>query len=171
MQPFKTEHTWFLAQIRPNCQKMAEQNLRRQNFQTFLPMHEETKRRSGRFVSTLRPLFSGYIFVAFDTARGGWQAINSTYGVTQLVSFGGEPRSVPHDLISRLMLRCDERGKLLPPRILRPGETVKISEGPFSNFIATVEKISRDQRVWVLLDLMGQSTRVAVQSDALQTLK
>ena len=68
------------------------------------------------------------------------------------------------------MLRCDEGGKLLPPRILMTGDAVKISGGPFANFVATVEEIGPDQRVWVLLDLMGQTTRVAVQPEALQVV-
>jgi len=82
--------------------------------------------------------------VAFDTAKGGWRVINSTYGVTRLVSFGDEPQLVPLDLISRLMLRCDDGGKLLPPRILHPDDVVRISGGPFAEFVATVEKISPD---------------------------
>ena len=170
MQHFRTGNTWFLAQFRPNCHEMAERNLHRQNFQTFLPMQEETKRKSGRFVSTLRPLFTGYLFVSFDTTKGGWRAINSTYGVSRLVSFGVEPQPVPLDLISRLMLRCDEGGKLLPPPILKPGDAVKISGGPFAEFAATVETISPDQRVWVLLDLMGRTTQLAVQPEALQVV-
>ena len=170
MQHFRTGNSWYLVQFKPNCHEMAERNLRRQNFHTFLPMQEETKRKSGRFVSTLRPLFTGYLFVGFDPSKGGWRAINSTYGITRLVSFGEIPQPVPLDLISRLMLRCDEGGKLLPPPILKPGDAVKISDGPFAEFAATVETISPDQRVWVLLDLMGRTTRVAVHSDALQVV-
>jgi len=170
VQHFRAGNTWFLAQVRPNCHKMAERNLQRQDFQTFLPMHEETKRRAGRFIATLRPLFTGYMFVAFDTENGGWRAINNTYGVTRLVSFGEDPQPVPLDLISRLMLRRDDGGRLLPPRILKPGDAVRISGGPFAEFAATVEKISPDQRVWVLLDLMGRTTRVAVQAEALQVV-
>jgi len=170
MRHFRAGNTWFLAQVRPNCYAMAERNLRQQRFQTFLPMHEETKRRAGRFISTLRPLFAGYMFVAFSTAKGGWRKINSTYGVTRLVSFDDEPQPVPLDLISRLMLRCDAGGKLLPPRILHPGDAVRISGGPFAEFVATIEKISPDQRVWVLLDLMGRTTRVAVRAEALQAV-
>ena len=132
MQHFRVENTWFLAQVRPNCHKMAERNLRQQRVQTFLPMHEEPKRRVGRFTSTLRPLFTGYMFVAFNTAKGGWHAINSTYGVTRLVSFGEKPQPVPLGLISQLMLRCDTGGNLLPPRIWRPGDSVRLTSGPFS---------------------------------------
>jgi len=110
------------------------------------------------------------MFVAFNTAKGRWRTINSTYGVTRLVSFGDEPQPVPLGLISQLMLRCDDGGNLLPPRILKPGDPVRLTGGPFAEFIATVEKISPDQRVWVLLDLMGRTARVAVQAEAVQVV-
>ena len=81
--------TWFLAQLKPNSHRIAEKNLRRQSFATFLPMQQETSRRNGRFVTTVKPLFPGYLFVALDTSAGGWHRVNNTYGVTRLVSFAG----------------------------------------------------------------------------------
>jgi transcriptional antiterminator RfaH len=66
---------------------------------------------------------------------------------------------------------CNFSGpELLPPRILTTGDAVKISGGPFANFVATVEEIGPDQRVWVLLDLMGRTKRVAVQPEAVQAI-
>ena len=60
--------SWFLAQFKPNCANIADKNLKRQGFQTFLPMEEETRKRNGKFVTAMRPLFPGYIFVTFDVA-------------------------------------------------------------------------------------------------------
>ena len=160
--------SWFLAQLRPNCLSIAERNLKRQGFGTFLPTQEGTIRRRERFVPALLPLFPGYIFVSFDTGAGQWRAINSTYGVTKLVSFGAGPAPVPLDLISQLMLRCDASGKLLPPRLLNPGDQVRITSGPFAEFVAEVEAIAPDRRVFVLMELMGGQTRVAVKAGQLR---
>jgi len=171
MQSYQGETTWFLAQIKPNCYKIAERNLRRQRFKTFLPLHEEVKRNSGKFITRLRPLFTGYIFVAFDPSKDGWRAINSTYGIVRLVSFGDDPKPVPLELVSRLMARCDNNGKFLPLHSHKNGDNVKISSGPFAEFVATVETINSSQRVWVLLDLMGRTIRVAVQLDDLREVK
>lgn len=161
--------SWFLAQLKPNCANVADKNLRRQGFETFLPLEEETRQRGGKFVTATRPLFPGYIFVAFDVTGGLWRAVNSTSGVTRLVSFGKEPAAVPPDLVSRLMRRCDDRGRLLPPQVLKPGDQVTVTRGPFANFVAEVEKISPDRRVWVLMEIMGAPTRVAVGVDQLRT--
>ncbi len=170
VQTPQDETTWYLAQIKPNCHIIAERNLRRQGFQTFHPMLEETRRKSEKFASALRPLFAGYMFVALDTAVGGWGAVNSTHGVTRLVSFGDGPQAVPLELISGLVARCDGEGRLLPPPALRPGDEVVISGGPFADFTATVDAVSPGQRVWVLLDLMGRSTRIAVPPGAVQVV-
>jgi transcriptional antiterminator RfaH len=162
--------TWFLAQFKPNCHRIAERNLVRQGFQSFLPMQEETRRVRGKFTTFMRPLFPGYLFVAFDKAHGGWQAVNSTYGITRLVSAGKTPVEVPLNLVSQLMQRCDTTGKLLPPKLLSPGDQVIINKGPFVEFIATIEALASDRRVWVLLEFMGQKTRVAVPANQLRTV-
>ena len=161
--------SWFLAQLKPNCANIADKNLTRQGFKTFLPLEEETRERNGKFVTTMRPLFPGYIFVAFDVALGLWRNVNSTYGITRLVSFGKEPAAVPLDLVSQLMLRCDGQGKLLLPKFLKPGDQVTLTKGPFANFVGEVAQTAPDRRVWVLMEIMGGQTRVAVGADQLRT--
>lgn len=159
---------WFLAQLKPHSAEIAERNLRRQGFETFLPLVEETRKRNNRFVTTERPLFPGYIFVAFALAQGLWRGVNSTQGVTRLVSFGKEPATVPSALISQLMLRCGPDGKLLTPQGLLPGDRVTLTKGPFANFVAEVEQIAPDRRVWVLMEFMGGQTRMAVAAGQLR---
>lgn len=68
------------------------------------------------------------------------------------------------------MLRCDQEGKLLPPKLLKPGDEVTMTKGPFADVIATIESVTPDRRVWVLMDIMGGQTRVAVQADQLRAV-
>lgn len=163
----RTEHseTWFVAQAKPNSASIAEKNLKRQGFRTLMPLQEETTRRNGKFVTAVRPLFPGYVFVAFDVTRDFWRSINSTYGVSRLVSFGQDPAPVPRALIAQLLGRCDRSGKLLPAKELLPGDKVRVTNGPLANFIAEVEKIEPDRRIFVLMDIMGARTRVTVKPD------
>jgi len=162
---------WFILQFKPNSHRLAERNLHRQGFESFLPMHEITKHKYNRYVSDLQPLFPGYMFVAFDPASGPWRQINCTIGVSKLVIFGDQPSPVPPDLMSGLVLRCDAGGKLLPPKRLNKGDKVQLLTGPFANYIAKVETIDAEQRVWVLMKLMSQITRVSVDPNKLQTVK
>lgn len=91
-----------------------------------------------------------------------WRTVGSTYEITRLVSFGKEPTAGPLDLVSQPVFRCGAKGKLLPQKLLKPGDQVTLAKGPFSNFVAEVEKIAPDRRVSVLIDLMGGQTRTAV---------
>ncbi|MCH8466821.1 MAG: transcriptional activator RfaH [Roseinatronobacter sp.] len=159
---------WFLAQFKPNSHHIAQRNLLRQGFETFLPLQEETRRLRGRFLTQLRPLFPGYLFVSLSVAQGGWRVVNSTYGISRLVSLGQEPTAVPRDLIDQLRIRCDEEGRLLPPKQLQPGDEVILTKGPFTIFVATIARIAPDQRIWVLMELMGRQTRIAVDGDDLR---
>ena len=74
-------------------------------------------------------------------------------------------------LVSGLMLRCDASGALLPPKRLSEGDSVEMLTGPFASFIATVDTIDPEQRIWVLMDFMGQKTRMQVTADQLQLSK
>ena len=159
---------WYLIQFKPNSHRLAERNLQRQGFETFLPLHEVARRKTSRFITDLRPLFPGYMFVGIDKNSAPWSKINSTLGVSRLVSFGGTLKPLPLQLISSLMLRCDEGGKVLPPATLNPGDNVEVLTGPFAHFVATVETIDAQQRAWILMDFMGQSTRLQVASDQVQ---
>ena len=162
---------WYLIQFKPNSYRLAERNLHRQGFETFLPMQKITRRKASRFVSDLKPLFPGYMFLRVNSELAPWRSINSTIGVSKLVSFEGKPKPLPLQLISGLMLRCDASGILLPPKSLSEGDSVEMLTGPFANFIATVDTIDPEQRIWVLLDFMGQKTRMQVTADQLQIAK
>ena len=150
---------WYLVQFKPNSYGIAESNLNRQGFETFLPMQKTTRRKASRFVNDFKPLFPGYMFVSVNSQLAPWRTINSTIGVCRLVSFEGKPKPLPRQLVSGLMLRCDTAGKILPPKTLNEGDGVELLTGPFANFIATVDTIDPERRIWVLIVLMGRPRR------------
>jgi len=159
---------WFILQFKTNSHLQAKKNLSRQGFETFLPLHNTTSRVASRFVSTTRPLFPGYMFVSFDRAESEWHKINNTYGVSRLVTFNSVLKSIPATFINNLIKRHDSSGKLLPLKNLKKGDQVQILKGPFANFIATVETYETDQRMWILMDLMGRKTKLQTSADKLQ---
>ena len=158
---------WFILQFKSNSHHQAAKNLNRQGFETFLPLHDTTSRKLSRFINTSQPLFPGYMFVRFDRAECEWHKINNTYGVSRLITFNSGLKSIPTKFIDSLMKRYDLLGKLLPMQKLKKGDQVTILKGPFANFIATVEKYEADQRIWILMDLMGRKTKIQTPSDNL----
>lgn len=164
----KPSKLWSILQFKPNAHTLAKQNLNQQGFETFLPLEKVTKIKNQKFISTLRPLFPGYMFVAFEIKNMSWHTINYTYGVSKLLTHDNQPHIVPDDLIFNIMARCNQEGVLLPPKQFSKGDSVRFVSSPFHNFLATVESIDKNQRVWVLMDLMGQLTRTLVKADKLK---
>jgi transcriptional antiterminator RfaH len=162
--------TWFIAQLKPNSARIAERNLHRQGFETFLPMVEETHRRADAFITKTVPLFPGYIFVALDVTQGLWRKVNSTYGVSRLVAFGSAPTPIPDELIVAFQQRYAQGDEEEPMSPFSPGDQVRVASGPFADFAAEIETIDPDRRVWVLMELMGRQTRVAVEPRHLKPL-
>ena len=159
---------WYLVQLKPNSFRLAERNLQRQGFETFLPLQEISRRKNSRFTADFRPLFPGYMFVCFEINAPLWHKINSTIGVSRLVTFANQYKPIPLNLISNLMLRCNKEGKLLPPKKLNTGDSIKILNGPFANFVTSVERIDARQRIWVLMEFMGQRTKMQIAPDNVQ---
>ena len=111
------------------------------------------------------------MFVSFELDTAPWRKINSTVGVTRLVSFNGLPKALPTDLIAGLMARCDTQGKVLPADQFAPGDEVQVISGPFADYIATIEKIDADNCIWLLMEFMGQKTQMAVRLGQMQLTK
>ncbi len=161
---------WYLAQLKPNSHAIAQRNLERQGFKAFLPMYQATTRQRGRFVSAAKPLFPGYIFVAFDAGGSVWRSVNATQGITKLVSFGSAPAEIPPEFIADLRQRCDESDQVISDTTLKEGTSVVITRGPFTNAVGRILSMDEKQRVWLLLDLMGQQSRLAVDRSAVQAV-
>jgi len=158
---------WFILQFKANSHQQAVKNLNRQGFETFLPLHNTTSRKASQFINTSQPLFPGYMFVTFDKAESKWHKINNTYGVLRLVTFNSILKSIPTSLVDSLMKQYDLLGKSLPIQKLKKGDQVTVLTGPFADFIATVEKYEADQRIWILMDLMGRKAKIQTPSDNL----
>jgi transcriptional antiterminator RfaH len=151
---------WYLIQFKSHAHRTAMRNLQRQGFETFLPMQKVNRRMVHYSIGDLSPLFPGYMFVGVDEEAAPWRKINSTIGVLRLVCFNGTPKSIPLQIIRCLMSRCDGEGQLLQAETFTTGDNVDVLNGPFANFVATVEEIDTKQRVWTLINFMGQSIRM-----------
>ena len=160
---------WYLVQTKPNAFRIAERSLLRQDIHVFCPTLAVTQRHGARFRNTVRQLFPGYLFIQFNGPSPQWHRVNSTYGVSRLVAFADQPGTVPHHLVEGLRQRCDTAGLLAPAETLAPGDRVRVLSGPFANFVATVETLDPQKRVWILLDCIGGAMKVQIDRTALQT--
>ena len=156
--------SWFVLQYKPNSYKIAERNLHRQQFETFLPFQEIKKIERYRDKTFHKPLFPGYMFIACDCGLSKLHKINNTYGVNKIVSFNNQPRAVSGGFIRELKQHCNQKGIFHSKNDLKIGDRVKISNGPFSNLLATIEKLDAENRVWLLMDLINVSSKISINS-------
>ena len=156
---------WYLLQAKPNAHITACENLRRQEFDVFLPLIIKTIKKNGKFLNTKTPLFPGYLFMGTSSEPIPWRSVNGTRGISKAVTLDGVYRPVSPHIINGLQIRCDEYGIFQSLRDIDVGDRVKIERGPFADFICTIDNIEDDQRTWVLIDLLQQQTRAKVSLD------
>ncbi len=155
---------WYLVYTKPRQERIAKTNLERQGFITYLPLMRQGRRRTGRRVSLIEPLFPRYLFIALDVERDNWAPIRSTFGVTSLVRFGLEPAVVPAGLVDALRRRDDPEGvQSFRFAGFKPGDKVRIGDGPMTGFEGIFLARTSRERVTILLDLVGRGTRVSAR--------
>lgn len=133
-----------------------------------MPMVKLTRRAGNRFINNLGPLFPGYLFVGLGTDRQpSWRSLNSTRGVSRVVSHDGQFRPLPLSLIDELQTFCDADGIFQTNNQIIAGDTVQIQKGPFAEFVATVGQVEPNARVWILIELLGQKSQISVKANDL----
>nr|WP_309502622.1 transcriptional activator RfaH [uncultured Roseovarius sp.] len=155
--------SWYLAQLKPGGLDRAITNLARQGYESFMPLREETRRHAGRWTTSVKPLFPGYLFVKVSDNRRNWRSINATYGVSRLVALeAGHPTPVAPDIVAALRQRTSDDGKLQSPAELEVGDQVRVVSGPLADKLAKIEAIPEQGRIYVLFELMGSYTKAVL---------
>ena len=153
---------WYILQTKPNAHVAACNNLKRQGFDTFLPLVNKTTKKKGKFLDIKIPLFPGYMLMGTSNDTIPWTSVNGTRGISKAVTLDGIYRSVSAHVIDGLKRRCDKDGVIQNLNDIVAEDRVKIERGPFAEFICTVDQIKDDQRAWVLIDLLQKQTRTDV---------
>lgn len=158
---------WYVANVRPNSERMAAANLARQEFRCFLPSRLKTTRHARQFRTVMSPLFPGYVFVSLDLARQRWRSVNGTMGVVSLVMAGGWPVAVPEGIVESLVELTGAGGAVRFGGDLAAGQRVRLLAGPFAECIGTLDSLDDRGRVRVLLEMMGSHVPVSSRVDEL----
>ena len=164
-----SHRAWYLVYTKPKGEKTAQENLLRQGYETYLPLLGVSKRRRGRYVTLIEPMFSRYLFIQLNQTSDNWSPIRSTLGVTDMVRFSGYPAKVPAELIEFLRASENEAGlQSIAIDELKPGNSVEIIEGPMTGYQGIYQAQTSADRAIILLDVVGKHTRVMVDRHHLQ---
>ncbi len=156
------EH-WYAGHTTARDEKLAEDNLKRQGFVTFLPQIKDSRRRRGRWIEVIEPLFPGYLFTQLDLLIQDTSPIRSTRGALGLVRFGGDPAPVPPGLVEQLMAAsASTEGMVRQEHLFQAGDRVEILSGPFAGLPASILAETGKERVELLLELLGRPNKVVM---------
>jgi transcriptional antiterminator RfaH len=156
---------WFLIFTKPSAEETAKQNLERQGFRVYYPRLLRPALQRGRWVERIVSLFPRYLFVQLDTACQSIAPIRSTTGVTSIVRFGSETTVVHDRIVDSLMRRADPASglhRLAAPNVFEAGAAVTVVAGAFEGIEGIFEREAGNERVVVLLRLLGRSSPVRI---------
>jgi transcriptional antiterminator RfaH len=162
--------SWFAVHTHPQAEAKALVNLSRQGYQAYLPRCRVRVSHARRREIVLRPLFPRYLFAGLDRAVMPWRPIRSTFGVAGLVHAGGEPAAVPEVVIIKLQEQeaAGAFDLLSPQQLLRVGELVRVTEGAFEDMVGRLIELRDQDRVVVLLDLLGRVVPAQLRATAVE---
>jgi len=158
---------WYAIQTKVNRERDVEKRLIDLHLEVFLPWMQTRRRIGSKFHWVKVPLFPGYVFSRLDMVTSGKSARYSP-GVKDFLTFGSHIAEVDEDIIEGLRERCPGGVAQIDPVKAKPGDTVRINEGPFSGLEAIFEqKLKGSERVAVLLEILGRQTRIVLASETI----
>lgn len=138
-------------------------------FDVVIPTEEEIEMRDGQRHTTERRVFPGYILVKMVITEESWYAVRNTPGVTGFVGMGNKPAPLRPEEVDKIMKRM-EAGTPKVKVSFKPGQRVRIVDGPFTDFIGTVDDLNLEKgKVRILVSFFGRET--PVELDFLQVEK
>lgn len=182
----RLNEVWYCIQTNPQCENKATGELRRAGLKVYLPKRSyevRDRRNHSEPVVRQRPLLIGYLFIRFPPHLadqwgtpqfGVVRGCQGVKGYLKAVNDSGEwePFGIPDQVIAAFMRRQRQR-EFGRPAVVDPkkrladmrkrfhkGGMVRVTEGPFATFLATLEKLNSDYTLDVSVDIFGRPTKV-----------
>ena len=146
---------WHLIYTKPQQEKVALDNLTRQNYQCYLPLINKEKILRGKKILTKEPMFPRYLFVRLShDGQQNWAPIRSSIGVSHLVHFGGLAANLDDEMMDNLKQKI---GKALVVKFFSIGDKVEILTGPFKGMEAIFNTYKGEERAMLFLNFMAKN--------------
>ena len=166
-----TQISWCVAHTQPSKEFVAQQHLKEQGFQVYLPRFKNVCRHARKVEEKLVPLFPRYVFVGMDLEHTRWRSVNGTRGVAHLLmSDDLTPAKVSKQVIEELRSQEIAEDVVLVASLatFTKGDKVRITDGAFNEHLATFDSLDDKERVRLLLTFMGREMTVTVPGYAVE---
>jgi transcriptional antiterminator RfaH len=154
---------WYLVKTKSKQEDIAILNLENQNFHVYCPYALIRNKNE--------VLFPGYIFIQLDKDTQNWSPIRSTKGVLYFVRFGLSYAKIPDNIIEFVKTnQLNTLEKLKNINKFKPGDKVQITDGVFKNCIAIFKSYKSDERVILLMNILGQQQKLTIKQESFNAL-
>jgi transcriptional antiterminator NusG len=141
-------------------QRIETMGMKDRIFDVLIPTEEEIEVKDGKRRTVERRVFPGYILVQMKMDEDSWYVVRNTPGVTGFVGMGNDPTPLRAEEVKKIMNRMEAEEPVFKVDF-KVGEKVRITGGPFNDFIGSVAAIDVDkQKVRVMVDFFGRETPV-----------
>ncbi|MEA3442884.1 MAG: transcription termination/antitermination protein NusG [Chloroflexota bacterium] len=160
---------WYLLYVSSGREEQARRNLDQRIkymdatdkiFQVVVPTTKEIEVKGGKRRTLNKKAFPGYIMVNMDLDEHSYNIVRNTSSVIGFVSAGVKPLPMAKEEVDTIMERMEEAPSEVKV-VFNEGDSVRVTSGPFVDFIGKVDQINLDKgKVKVLLSLFGRETPV-----------
>jgi len=131
----------------------------------LIPTEDVIELRGGKKVTSKRLIYPGYVLVQMEMNDELWHVVKNTHRVTGFVGGGQAPLALSADEVNQILYRQASSAERPKPKMtFGKSETVKIIDGPFTNFTGKIDEINTDRNtVRVLVTIFGRATPVELE--------
>jgi transcriptional antiterminator NusG len=163
-------YSGYENKVRHNLeQRIESMGMKGKIFDVVVPTEEEIEVKDGKRRTVERRVFPGYLLVQMIMSEDSWYVVRNTPGVTGFVGMGNVPTALRPEEVAQILRRMEAEA----PKVkvtFKPGQKVRIVDGPFNDFVGTVAEIDMDRaKVRVMVSFFGRET--PVELDFLQVEK
>jgi transcriptional antiterminator NusG len=138
-------------------------------FELLVPTQDRVVIRSGKKTTAKEKIFPGYLLVKMIMSDPTWLAVRTTPGITGFVGSGKTPTPLSKKEVKNIQQFISAPAKRFKTKF-SVGEAVKITDGPFVDFLGTIDDIDEEKgKVKVLVSIFGRET--PMELDLLQITK
>ena len=163
-------YSGYENKVRKNLEQRIEtMAMKDKIFDVVIPTQEEIEVRDGKHRTVERHVFPGYVLVNMILEEDSWFVVRNTPGVTGFVGMGDEPTPLRPEEVASILRRMENEAPTFKVTY-KPGDRVRIVDGPFNDFRGIVDEIYMDRsKIRVMVNFFGRET--PVELDFLQVEK
>jgi transcriptional antiterminator NusG len=173
-KPLPPHHQWYVIHTYSGFENKVKQSIEQRVAalgmgeavsQVLIPTETVVELKKGKRREASRKFFPGYVLVRMDMSDDLWYLIKNTPKVTGFVGPGVRPTPIPEDQVKTIIQQVATGAERPKHKVLfSRGESVRVIDGPFSNFTGVVDEVKPDKgRLKVMVSIFGRPTPVDLE--------